>query len=97
MKLIAIVICLVVLAMLAFGCAGTTDKVADALNAFVDAHETIQKASDATNEICAIGTSNINDAKIVDKIDSICSDLHVLFLKYKSISDPIIDALKVEE
>jgi len=95
-KLIAIIICLAILAMLAFGCAGTTDKVADALNAFVDAHETIQKASDATYEICAIGTSNINDAKIVDKIDSICSNLHTLFLKYKTISDPVIDALKKE-
>jgi hypothetical protein len=96
MKIIALVICLAVLAMLAFGCAGTTDKVADAMNAFADAHETVQTASDSTRILCAMVTQEIKEEKALGEFIALCREWEDVFLKYKELSDPVIDALKKE-
>ena len=89
-------VCLMIFGMLALSCAGTTDKVADAMNAFADAHETVQTASDSTRLLCAMGTQEIKDEAILGKLIEVCSDLEEVFLRYKELSDPVIDALKKE-
>jgi hypothetical protein len=96
MKIIAIIVCLSILVMLAFGCAGTTDKVADGLNAFADAHEMVQRSYDSMHELCSMATSQIKDEKALGEILELCSDMEEAVLKYKELSDPVIEALKKE-